>query len=220
MDEKKKERWWLFYYQALVQWLGPMNTDSSIVLDNHHHRRAIQSLDKIVCAVDDLSAIFHSDTVAKSACISTTLRTQLQAYRCSYHASWWRSYDRRVLADKALFSLLNGANISYTTLCSSLIEVMDKVLTQDAPYTKRNSKGYSRLYDICIQLLSLTIRDVLTYDSGQYKEHLIHIKQLLNQHQLLINSLDLTVPAFQQMHELIRAMDSPNISANPQGKRI
>ncbi len=214
LDEKKKERWWLFYYQALAQWLGAINTDSSIVLDNHHHRRAIQSLDKIVYAVDDLSVICHSEAIAKSACISTTLRAQLQAYRCSYNASWWRSYDRRVLADKTLFSLLNGANISYTTLCSSLIEVMDKVLTQDAPYTKRNSKGYSRLYDICIQLLSLTIRDVLTYDSGQYKEHLIHIKQLLNQHQLLINNLDLTVPAFQQMHELIRAMDSPNINAN------
>lgn len=95
--------------------------------------------------------------------VLTTQKRFFKAQQEAYQSMWWKNSDRRKQA-KDLFAALDNVEYegitSLTTNLNIIWQAQDAILQSDKD-TNRNTKGYSRLYDITVQMFLHVARDYL-----------------------------------------------------------
>ncbi len=212
LPKEKGEAWWEKYLRALSEWVNKgISTEPKTKLNQKHHVQAIQSLSCVAFASEELHAIVAPSN-KDSRFISDQLKQHLENYQSSYSASWWKSGDRKKLAYDELFSLLKKEGTSYDTVFEALHRVMDGVVKMDSKHSKRNSKGYSRLYDIAVQLMSITLSQALYFDATRSHEYMTRVQDIMVQHRQLIEGVDLELPAFQHLQDMLNPIKQPGFN--------
>lgn len=125
-------------------------------------------------------------------------RKYFEEQKQRYASFWWKNSVRKEQA-KTMFKKLqeigettdSRANY-YQNLLNTLMKSQQKILHSDMG-TEHNSKGYSRLYDISVQMFITVARDYLADDDleVEQKKYLSHLlqKQLMNHTMMLYSRL-------------------------------
>ena len=201
------DNWWTRYFNALAQWIGkPMAAATK--LDQAHHLCAMKSLMRVVKAVQEIEVIAQPSLSQPPKVLSADLTKTINDYESSYSALWWKSRDRKRLA-KDLFSLGKSlvGTFDYPSALSKISLVMQNIAKEDKKHTNRNKKGYSRLYDISVQLLSLTVSEALQHDQEHMADHVDQLKSIIEKQKQLYGTLDLETPAFQHLQEVMESLN-------------
>lgn len=202
-----RENWWSRYFNALSAWImKPVNKTAS-KLDHAHHVSAVKSLQRMAMGVQEIKIIARQTPVTQSAPISDTLITSIKAYESSYSASWWKSRDRQKSANQ-LFELakVQSSPVTYSAVMKEISDVMQDIVKSDQAHTHRNAKGYSRLYDIALQLLVTTASEALQHDQACTPEYVDQLNSILDAHAISCKDLDLDLPAFQHLQDSIGSL--------------
>ena len=212
---QEKEHFWEKYLNALIAWINNSITSKpKVSLNRRHHVQAITSLHAMAYATEELQAIVAPND-NNSMSISEELKQHLQNYKTSYNASWWNtSRDRKKLAYDELFSLLENQGTSYDVVLDALHRVMNGVVNMDKEHTGRNSKGYSRLYDIAVQLMSITMSEALRFDGARSHAYIRQVQNIMADHKQLVGGVDLELPAFQHLQDMMSAIGQPGFIAH------
>lgn len=210
LSQHKTTSWWSHYFKAFTSWLSS-GLGIKIELDKSHHLKAASSFKRVVQAIDELSRIQTKDysNYQAPALISQGLKDQFNSYYSSYRASWWRSFDRRKLADKTLFDIGNRGSATYDQAFDAIATLLNDVVNSDKTHQKRNKKGFSRLYDIAVHLLAQTLADAMAHESNRSEEHKSRVRSIVEQHKQLVGTVDLETPAFAHLQEMTDVLNRP-----------
>lgn len=203
-----RQSWWSQYRNALSQWIFPRSAEP-LKLNQSHHIRAMRSLDRLMKGVQEIKNIAEpSADLRQTGAISNDLISTIAAYESTYSASWWKSRDRKKLATR-LFQLTKAepGRIQYTEVLNTISDVMQTIIRNDRTHSGRNKKGYSRLYDIAVQLLSMTVSEALPMDAEHKDSYIAQLKEIIRVQKNLYQSVDLDCPAFQHLQEVMTSLN-------------
>lgn len=204
-----RQSWWSQYRNALSQWIFPP-LNGTAKLNQTHHTQAIRTFDRLMKGIQEIKNIADPLRVStdRGKPISGNLIQTITAYETTYSASWWKSRDRKKLATR-LFQLTKEptGKIRYSDALNTISEVMQGIIKNDQQHHGRNKKGYSRLYDIAIQLLSMTASEALPSDAEHKNDYVAQLKEIIRVQKTLCKSIDLDCTAFQHLQEVVASLD-------------
>ena len=125
-----------------------------------------------------------------------------------YASFWWTNHTRKNQA-KALFSQLSGRDHSHLSLLRVICQTQKDILDSDIG-TTHNSKGYSRLYDISMNMFVTIARDYLA-DSSIELQQKTQVNVLINQQfNQLVYLLVSRLPFNHELGKYIRQLERQN----------
>jgi hypothetical protein len=181
-------------------------------LGTHYHKQAMQGLSRTMQGLEDMLVITtlpKSGVPVQQPSALVSLQTLMNGYQqqlgqltATYTSAWFKNTDRRPQLKQLQQTLSQqqfaDRNAYYQAMVQALLTTQQSIVDSDVG-KNRNTKGHSRLYDVCATMLRQVVSGYLTDDaddlpakderaawvSQQMQQLQVHHQQKLVQYQTL-----------------------------------